>query len=53
MRYAKLAVAVLGAAVTMLGVALTDDTITTGEWIAVASAALAAVGVYLVPNRPA
>lgn len=53
--YAK---AITGAAVaglTALGTALADDRVTTFEWVGVAVATLAALGlVYAVPNkRPA
>jgi hypothetical protein len=52
--YAK---AIIGAAVaglTALGTALTDDTVTTTEWVAVAVATLTALyAVWRVPNKPA
>lgn len=51
--YAK---AIIGAAVaglTALGGALADDRVTSGEWVGVAVATIAGLGlVYAVPNRP-
>lgn len=52
MKYAKFVVAAATAALVALGAALTDDTVTTGEWVTIVLAALGALGVYLVPNRP-
>jgi hypothetical protein len=46
MKYAKYAVAAALAALAQLGVALTDDTVTVAEWVSVAVAGLAAVGLY-------
>ncbi len=51
-RYTKTAVAVLIAALTVLASAITDERITNAEWINVALAALGAVGVYVLPNKP-
>ena len=57
MRWKPYAKAVIGGAVaglTALGTALADDKVTTGEWVGVAVATLAALGiVYAVPNKPA
>lgn len=53
MKYAKFIVAALIAGATTLQAAVTDDAVTSQEWIAIALAALAAVGVYFVPNKPA
>jgi hypothetical protein len=49
-RTLKTIVAAGGAALTALSSALTDG-VTTGEWLQIALAALAAVGVYVVPNQ--
>ncbi|REE95362.1 hypothetical protein [Thermomonospora umbrina] len=52
MKYAKAVVAALAAGGAALGTALTDDAVSTGEWVAVALAVLGALGVtYAVPNR--
>jgi uncharacterized membrane protein len=51
MKIAKFAVAALTAALVAVGAAITDDVVTNGEWVAIATAALGAVAVYLVPNR--
>jgi hypothetical protein len=51
--YAKAIVAVLVAAVVALQAALTDGDITSDEWKAIIGAAITAVLVYLVPNKPA
>lgn len=51
-RYAKTAVAVIGAMAAVLLVALDDDTMTMAEWVQVAAAAVTALGVYAIPNRP-
>lgn len=52
-KYAKSIMAALVAALTSLGTAMTDDTVTGVEWIAVAIAFLAAGGVvWGVPNTP-
>lgn len=50
-RYAKSIAAAVVAGGTALGTALADDTVTTGEWVGVALAVLAALGItYTVPN---
>ena len=52
--YAKAIVGATVAGLGVLGTALADNTVTPVEWVAVASATLAALGlVYAVPNRPA
>jgi len=52
--YAKSIVAALLAGLGALGTALVDNTVTPAEWVGVATAALAGLGiVYAVPNRPA
>lgn len=51
-RYFKSGVALLGAALTALASFITDG-VTTAEWLQIALAALAAIGVYVVPNGPA
>jgi hypothetical protein len=52
MKIAKFLVAAATAALVAVGAAITDDVITTAEWVAIALAALGAVGVYVVPNKP-
>lgn len=53
-RYAKAIVAAIAAGAASLGTALTDDRITSGEWVIAALAVLAALGVtYAVPNKQA
>ena len=50
--YAKAIVGGLVAGLTALGTAMTDDTVTTAEWVGVAVATLGALGiVYATPNR--
>lgn len=52
--YAKAIVGAAVAGLTALGTALTDDRVTTVEWVGVAVATLGALGiVYAVPNKPA
>ncbi|WP_198940591.1 hypothetical protein [Micromonospora sp. CB01531] len=52
--YAKAIVGGLVAGLTALGTALADNQVTTVEWVGVAVATLAALGiVYAVPNQPA
>ena len=52
--YAKAIVAALVAGLTVLGTALTDDVVTTAEWVGVAIAVLGGGGLtYAVPNRTA
>jgi hypothetical protein len=53
MKYAKFFVAAGIAGLTALAAATTDDHITNSEWVAVGLAVLGAVGVYVVPNKPA
>lgn len=49
-KYAKLIVAALAAGAVALNVAVTDGTITGGEWVTIGLAALGALGVWAVPN---
>ena len=52
--YAKAIVGGLLAGLGALGTALVDNTVTPAEWVGVATATLAGLGiVYAVPNRPA
>ena len=52
--YAKAVIGGAVAGLTALGTALTDNQVTAAEWVGVAIAALAALGlVYAVPNKPA
>jgi hypothetical protein len=51
MKYAKGIVAVIGAGVLALQVALDDGVILSSEWPTIAIAVITAVGVYLVPNK--
>lgn len=49
--YAKALVAAVSAGVAVLGTAMTDDVVTTGEWVGVGLAVLGALGItYVVPN---
>lgn len=49
--YLKAIVGGLVAGLTALGTAMTDDTVSTAEWVAVAVATLGALGVvYATPN---
>lgn len=52
MKIAKFLVAAATAGLVALGAALSDDHVSTAEWVTIAVAAVGAVGVYLVPNRP-
>jgi len=51
MRYAKALVALAAAGVSALSAAISDGQVSGQEWVGVAVAVLAAVGVYAVPNR--
>lgn len=51
-RYAKFIVAAIGAALTAAIPLLADGNMSVQEGMMVAAAAVAALGVYLVPNRP-
>jgi hypothetical protein len=51
-KYWKTVVAALVAGGTIAQAALTDDTITSGEWVAIGLAVLGALGVWAVPNKP-
>lgn len=50
---AKFVVPVLGAVAVAAQAALSDNSITTDEWKHIGVAALTALLVYLVPNKPA
>lgn len=50
--YAKGAVAFAGAALVAVASAITDSVVTGSEWATIALAALAAIGVVVVPNVP-
>lgn len=51
-RYAKAIVAAVAAGAGSLGTALADDSVTSSEWLVVALAVLAALGVTArVPNK--
>lgn len=50
-RYLKFGVAIVGAALVALSSALTDG-VTISEWLQILLAALAAIGVVIVPNTP-
>ncbi len=52
MKIAKFLVAAATAALVAVGAAITDDVITSAEWVAIALAGLGAAGVYFVPNKP-
>ena len=51
-KYAKLVVAALAAGAVALNAAVTDGTITNGEWVTIGLAVLGALGVWAVPNKP-
>lgn len=51
MKYAKSIVAVVGAGVAALQLALDDGILIGTEWTGIVIAVVAAIGVYLVPNR--
>jgi hypothetical protein len=48
--YAKTIVAAVLAAAYALQAALTDDVVTTSEWVGIGLAVLTVFGVYVVPN---
>lgn len=50
--YAKTIAAAIATAAITLQVVMSDGTVTTSEWITVGLAALGALGVYAVPNKP-
>lgn len=51
-KYAKAGVAVAAAAAVALQAAFTDGSVSPQEWVGIALAALAALGVWAVPNKP-
>jgi hypothetical protein len=51
MKDAKAIVAVVAAVVVVLAAALSDDMVTSVEWLEIAAAVVGAVGVYLWPNK--
>ncbi|REF00284.1 hypothetical protein [Thermomonospora umbrina] len=52
MKYAKTIIATVLAAAYAVQAAITDETVTTTEWVGIVLAVLTALGVYVVPNRP-
>jgi hypothetical protein len=52
MNYNKLIWAIVGTIALGLQAALVDNTMSTGDWVTVIAAALAAIGTWLVPNTP-
>lgn len=52
MRYAKFIIAGLAAGAVALQAAITDDVVTTAEWVGIGISVLGALGVWLVPNKP-
>lgn len=50
--YAKKFLIALAAALGILAAALTDNVVTISEWIQVAIAFIAALGIYAVANKP-
>ena len=52
-KYSKGIVAFLAAAATVAVAAISDNTITPAEWLGIVLAGLGAVGVVVVPNKPA
>lgn len=51
-RYAKTAVAAVAAGAVALTSALTDSSVSPGEWVSIGLAVLGALGVYVIPNTP-
>jgi hypothetical protein len=51
-RYAKTIVAIVAAVAVVVNAAISDGNISGSEWLQIAFAALGAVGVYAIPNRP-
>ena len=51
MKYAKFYIAAAVAAAYAVQAAISDGTITNTEWVGIATAAVAALGVVLVPNK--
>ena len=51
MKYARKFLVALAAALAILGVALVDTVVSPVEWVQIAIAFLAALGVYQVPNE--
>jgi hypothetical protein len=52
MKYAKIIASAVAAGAIALTAALTDNTITPGEWVSIGLAVLGALGVYAAPNTP-
>lgn len=52
MQYSKLMWALLGTVALGLQAALSDNTMSTEDWVTVVAAALAALGTWLIPNTP-
>jgi hypothetical protein len=52
-RYAKTAVSAVAAGAVALTAALTDNSVSPGEWVTIGLAVLGALGVYAVPNAQA
>ncbi len=52
-KYAKFIVAALLAGGVAVQTAITDNTITTAEWVTIGLAAVGALAVWAVPNKPA
>jgi hypothetical protein len=50
-KYNKFYVAIVGATLTWITVALADDKVTTQEWVGLAVAVATALGVYQIPNQ--
>jgi hypothetical protein len=52
-KYAKTAVSAVAAGAVALTAALTDSSVSPGEWVTIGLAVLGALGVYAIPNAPA
>lgn len=50
-KYAKTVVAAIAAGAIAAQVAVEDGSITGAEWVTIGLAALAALGVYFIPNK--
>lgn len=52
MQYAKFLAAVAAAMLTGIVAALSDNVVTSAEWLQIIVAGAGAVGVYAIPNKP-
>jgi hypothetical protein len=52
-KYAKTVASAVAAGAVALVAALTDNSVSPGEWVTIGLAVLGAVGVFAIPNTPA